>query len=366
MPADYKIDTSAPVLVTGATGYVAGVLIKDLLEAGVTVHGTVRDPSNTKKYQHLTDIADKSSGTFKAFQGDLTTPGSFEEAMKGCSIVFHTASPFQMTVNDPAKDLVEPAVEGTRNVLRQCNETPSVKKVVLTSSIAAIYCDCSDTAKAPGHVLTEDIWNTKASLTYSPYSYSKTMAEKAAWVEAGSQTQWKLVTINPSLVLGPGTKYHETSESFKIMKMFVDGTMAAGAPRFGMSIVDVRDVSQGHIAAAYNESASGRHILSGYNTNFYEMGELLRDESKFANKGYGFPARSVPWWIVWMVGPYSTPPMERTSIYNNVDVPINFDHSKAKKELGIMFDRPLVKTMEDMIDQLIEVGAVEEKKGEEK
>jgi len=294
----------------------------------------------------------------------LLTPGSFAEAMKGCTIVFHTASPFQMTVNDPAKDLVEPAVEGTRNVLRQCNETSTVKKVVLTSSCAAIYGDCSDTTKAPGNVLTEDVWNTTSSLTNSPYSFSKTMAEKAAWVEAGSQTRWKLVVINPSLVLGPGTKYHETSESFKIMKQLIDGTLASGCPRFGMPIVDVRDVSKAHIAAGYSESASGRHILSGYNTNLCEMGELLRTTSKFANKGYGFPARSVPWWIVWVVGPYATPPMSRNTIYNNVDVPINLDHSKAKKELGILFDRPLVKTMEDMIDQLLELGVVEEKKGE--
>jgi len=357
----YKIDTSAPVLVTGATGYVAGVLIKELLENGVTVHGTVRDPSNTKKFQHLADIADKTDGTFKAFKGDLLSPGSFEDAMKGCAVVFHTASPFVMTVEDPAKDLVEPAVEGTRNVLRQCTATPTVKRVVLTSSCAAIYGDCSDTQKAPGKVLNEDVWNTTSSLTYGSYSYSKTMAEKAAWVEAGSQAQWKLVVINPGLVMGPGAKYHESSESFKLMKQMIDGTMAAGCPRFGMPVVDVRDVSRAHIAAAYKESAAGRHVLAGYNTNFYDMGASLRDESKFANMGYGFPARPVPWWVLWVVGPYATPPMERATVYNNVDVPINFDHSKAKRELGIQFDRPLVKTLEDMIDQLLDLGVVERK-----
>merc|ERR1712176_1114672 len=75
--------------------------------------------------------------------------------------------------------------------------------------------------------------------------------------------------------------------------------------------------------------------------------------------GYGFPARPVPWWVLWVVGPDATPPMERATVYNNVDVPINFDHSKAKRELGIQFDRPLVKTLEDMIDQLLDLGVVE-------
>merc|ERR1712157_364053 len=149
--------------------------------------------------------------------------------------------------------------------------------------------------------------------------------------------------INPGLVMGPGAKYHESSESFKLMKQMIDGTMAAGCPRFGMPVVDVR------------------HVSAAYNTNFYDMGASLRDESKFANMGYGFPARPVPWWVLWLVGPYATPPMERASVYNNVDVPINFDHSKAKRELGIQFDRPLVKTLEDMIDQLLDLGVVERK-----
>ena len=43
-----QIDTSSPVMVTGATGYVAGWIVRDLLEAGVTVHASVRDPDNAE------------------------------------------------------------------------------------------------------------------------------------------------------------------------------------------------------------------------------------------------------------------------------------------------------------------------------
>ena len=136
-----KIDTSKPVLVTGATGYVAGVLIQQLLEKGLTVHGTVRDPSKTDRFEYLQKIADASPGTIKFFKGDLLAPGSFDEAMSGCSTVFHTASPFTMEVKDPQKDLIDPAVLGTENVLNSANKTPTVKRVVVTSSCAAAYSD---------------------------------------------------------------------------------------------------------------------------------------------------------------------------------------------------------------------------------
>ena len=82
-----SIDTSKPVLVTGATGYIAGVLIKQLLDIGCIVHGTVRDPSKTKRLQYLYDVAKGTPGTLKFFKGDLLIPGSFYEAAQGCHIL---------------------------------------------------------------------------------------------------------------------------------------------------------------------------------------------------------------------------------------------------------------------------------------
>jgi len=119
---------------------------------------------------------------------------------------------------------------GTRNVLEEVNRTPSVKRVVLTSSCAAIYGDNADLKNTPNGIFTEDIWNTSSSLEQQAYSYSKTLAEKEAWKINKKQTRWDLVTINPSLVVGPGINPHATSESFKLVKQFGDGSMKAGAP----------------------------------------------------------------------------------------------------------------------------------------
>ncbi|MBN0048047.1 NAD-dependent epimerase/dehydratase family protein [Streptomyces actuosus] len=346
------VDTSAPVLVTGATGYVAGWLVKGLLDAGVTVHAAVRDPRNTAKIQHLVDFAEKSPGEIRFFAADLLEEGSYTEAMAGCRIVFHTASPFTTQVDDPQRELIDPAVLGTRSVLESANATPSVQRVVLTSSCAAIYTDASDCAKAPGGRLTEDVWNTTASLDYQPYSYSKLLAERTAWDIADAQDRWRLVVINPSLVIGPSVNAQPTSESFSIVRQLGDGTLRRGAPRAGLGVVDVRDLARAHIAAGYLPDARGRHILSGHDTDVLALGRALLP--RFGDR-FPIPRRALPKPLVWLAAPSAG--LSRTFVSRNVGVEWHADNGKSRRELGMVY-RPLQESMEDMFQQLVEKGTV--------
>jgi nucleoside-diphosphate-sugar epimerase len=164
MPVDNNTKTQ-PVLVTGASGYIAGWIIKYLLEAGYTVHATVRDPNKQSSVAHLLRMAEKSTGTLKLFKADLLTQGSFSEAMQGCSVVMHTASPFVLDgFIDANEALVRPAVEGTANVLNSVNDCDSVKRVVLTSSVAAIYGDNKDILAVPSGVLLKSIGIPRVAL----------------------------------------------------------------------------------------------------------------------------------------------------------------------------------------------------------
>lgn len=346
-----KDKKSSPVLVTGATGYVAGWLVKRLLEDGFTVHAAVREPKKAEKVAHLNEMAEKATGSIKYFKADLLEPGSYKEALEGCSLVYHTASPFTTSVKDPQKELVDPAKLGTRNVLEQANETESVARVVVTSSCAAIYGDNSDVQKAPNGILTEDVWNTTSDLSHGAYSYSKTEAEREAWKIADGQSRWKLVVINPSLVLGPALNPGAiTSESFNIIKQFGDGTLRTGAPDLGMGVVDVRDVAFAHYQAGLLPEAEGRHITSGHNTNFIEMGKLLAE--KFGDS-YPVPTRGVPKWILWLFGPFVNKALTRRYVSENIGYEWKADNSKSKEKLGITY-RPLKETLNDTFDQLIE------------
>ncbi len=346
-----QIDKTKPIMVTGATGYVAGWLIKKLLEEGLTVHAAVRNPDNKKKTAHLDDLAQKSTGNINYFKSDLLEKDSYAEAMKGCELVFHTASPFVIDVKNPQKDLIEPAVLGTENVLETANRTESVKRVVVTSSCAAIYTDSVDCLQAPNGILTEEIWNTTASLEYQPYSYSKTLAEKKAWEMVEKQSRWDLVTINPCLVLGPPLNPQATtSASFDILKQLGDGTLKMGAPKMGMGLVDIRDVAEAHFRAGFTPGAKGRYITAGHNTNLLELGLALQD--KFGSE-YPLPKKALPKWLLMLVGPLTNPSFSRKFIRNNVNIAWKADNTKIRKELGIDFT-PLKKTMEDSFQVLVD------------
>ncbi len=345
------IDRTKPVLVTGANGFVASWLVKKLLEEGITVHAAVRDPNKTEKHAHLDEIAKNTPGVIKYFKADLLQEGSYAEAMEGCELIYHTASPFTSNYKDPQKELIDPAVKGTANVLNQANKTASVKRVVVTSSCAAIYTDAIDIKDTPNNILTEEVWNTTASLDYQPYSYSKTLAEQKAWEISKAQSKWDLVTINPSFVMGPALNAGSvTSESYTILKQLGDGTMKIGVPKVGIGVVDVRDLADTHFKAGYTPDACGRYITSAHNTNFLEMAEVL--QPKYGDK-YPVPTKALPKWLLMLIGPWVNKALSRKYIRNNVNVEWKADNSKIENDLKMTF-RPLQETMEDSFQVLID------------
>ena len=135
-------ERSKTVLVTGDWVY-SELDSKISPEDGHTVHAAVRNKEDKEKTKHLDEIASKSKGELRYFESDLLNVGSYTKAMKDCEIVFHTASPFIMDSKNPV-EVIDPAVKGTRNVLLSVNETETVKKVILTSSVAAIYGNAED------------------------------------------------------------------------------------------------------------------------------------------------------------------------------------------------------------------------------
>ena len=341
------VDTSSPVMITGATGYLGSWVTKGLLDAGVTVHAAVRDPQNTNKVAHLNRMAEQAPGTLRLFAGDLLQPGSYDQAMEGCAVVIHTASPFIRAVEDPQRDLIAPALQGTRNVLTGVGRTPSVTRVVVTSSIAAMYGDAADIEGYPGRILTETCWNTTSSLSHEPYPYSKTLAEKEAWRLAAEQDRWRLVTINPSMILGPSLGSAPTSESFTTIRMMIDGTARLGAPRVGISVVDVREVAQAHIAAAFLPEAHGRYIASAEDTDIFALTSTLLPRF---GRSLPLPRRALPRPVVVAMAPRLG--QTRTYIRRNVGYTVRSDASRSRRELGIRY-RPVQASLEEMVEQML-------------
>jgi nucleoside-diphosphate-sugar epimerase len=290
------------------------------------------------------------------FEADLLTADSFNEAMAGCAVVFHTASPFVISgVNDPQKELIEPALKGTENVRNAANACESVQRVVLTSSVAAIMGDNVEINNVAEGCFTEACWNETSNLQHQPYYYSKAVAEKKAWEMVGNQNRWDLVVLNPGFILGPSLTKRYDSASIRTMINLSDGTYKSGLPTLYNGIVDVRDVAKAHIAAAFTQDANGRHILVSDSCTLPALTNML--ETHFVD-GFDFPTFEVPKWLIWLLSPVFK--RTRTYVRLNFNIKIQYDNSRSQSELGLTY-RPVATTVVDHLQQLIDDGLVTRK-----
>lgn len=352
MTAERLVQPPGPVLVTGGNGYIGSWVVKELLGLGFDVHATVRDATDPIRTEPLRAL-DQGRGALKLFAADLLQPAAFEHAMIGCEVVFHTASPVALRgVKDTVSDLIEPATQGTRNVLETATRTTTVKRVVLTSSVAAIYGDAVELEETEGRRFDESHWNETSSESHQPYSFSKMLAERLAWRIAGSQDRWDLVVLNPALTLGPALTKHSRSESVRVMREFATGYYRAGAPDLEVAIVDVRDVADAHVQAALRPSASGRHVLSSESVTLIEIGRILREHY---GDGFPFPRLTVPKFVVGLLAPLGGIP--RAVVKRNVGYPLRFDNRYAEADLGIEFG-PAADAIVDQFQQLLDDGLI--------
>lgn len=351
-----EINKALPVCVTGASGYIASWIVAYLLDDGLTVHATVRNADKKSSVDHLLKLAESRPGTLKLFSANLLDEGSFTEAMQGCELVIHTASPFIISgFKDSIEALVKPAVQGTENVLKSCNAVESVKRVVLTSSVASVFGDNIEILKTPNKVFTEQQWNDTSNPDHQPYSYSKVAAERKAWEINKLQKRWDLVTINPSLVMGPSLTKQTQSTSIDVMRNLGSGRQATGVPHLEFGLVDVREVAKAHILAGFTPEASGRFIVNTETGSLLSMAQMLRSEFP----KYPLPKKELPKFLIWLVGPIAAG-VTRKFVKLNVGYSILFDNQRSKNILKLKY-RPLQETLCNHFQQMIDDGLLKKR-----
>ena len=178
-------------------------------------------------------------------EADLTNDESLVKAVQSSTFVLHVASPFFF--GNSEAELVTPAVEGTKSIMRAC-QAAGVRRCVITSSIASVIYA---TGKASDYVLTEEDWSDTSNPEMGMYPKSKYLAEKAAWdfhASLPEAEKFELVTILPGFVLGPALRT-ESSVSIDFCRNALTGAgpLAAGIPYRCFPMVDVRDVAFAHL-----------------------------------------------------------------------------------------------------------------------
>jgi dihydroflavonol-4-reductase len=337
--------TSSPVCVTGAAGFIASRIVEQLLAQGYRVRGTVRSLRKEKDLAHLRALPGAAT-RLELVEADLLDSSSFDAAVKGCTHVLHTASPYVLDARDPQRDLVDPAVQGTRNVLLACQRAGTVRRVVVTSSMAAI----TDEPESD-HVLTEADWNDKSTLDRNAYYLSKTLAEREAWrFVKDEKPSFDVVTINPFLVIGPSLSPGINTSN----QMFVDlfGGKYPGIMNLTWGFVDVRDVAHAHVLAMETASASGRYICAGETIGMRDMVAFLRDLD--AGKAASLPKIGLDCGIgdfTVRLSSYLQPKGVGSYLRTHVGRVPRYDTSKIQSELGLSF-RPVRESIRDTVADL--------------
>ncbi|KAJ1703415.1 hypothetical protein LUZ63_003194 [Rhynchospora breviuscula] len=257
------------VCVTGAGGFAASWLVKLLLSKGYIVHGTVRDPSD-EKYAHLKELENATQNLI-LYKADLLDYVSIVSAVAGCEGVFHVASPVPPSKVPDPEVLLEPAVTGTKNVLKASVEA-KVKRVVVVSSIAAISMK-PDWPK--GEVMDESCWSDElyCRTTENWYCLSKTVAEREA-LNFASTNALDLVTVCPGLILGPMLQSTINASSLVLINL-LKGTRET-VENTTRNIVDVRDLAEAMLLVYENKEASGRYIVISHVINTRDLIGLLK------------------------------------------------------------------------------------------
>ena len=270
------------VLVTGGSGFLGSWCVIELLRRGYRVRTTVRNLAREPEVRALVggevDRDDRLSFT----QADLGADAGWAEAAEGCEYVLHVASPFPPEQPKDPDELIVPAREGTLRVLRAGLDA-GAKRVVLTSSVAAVRNVAGPRPTGP---MTEEHWTDATNESLTPYTRSKTIAERAAWdlVEERGQKD-RLAVVNPGAILGPALS-DDRSYSLSVIERLLAGM--PGVPRLGFTFVDVRDVADLHLAAMTSPEAGGQRFLAVNEFLWMsEVAQVLRD-------GLGEAAAKVP------------------------------------------------------------------------
>ncbi|MFC1897005.1 NAD-dependent epimerase/dehydratase family protein [Chloroflexota bacterium] len=255
------------IVVTGATGHIGNVLVRELVTRGQTVRALVLPDDDLRPLLGLnTEIV----------HGDVTDLRSLESTFIGANLVFHLAG--IVTIMSSMKKVLERVnVGGVRNVVAACRAT-GVDRLIYTTSIHAI-------AEPPHGTVIDETQPFDPDRVLGDYARSKARATLLLFDEV-SKGGLDAIICCPTGVIGPWD--YGISNMGQLILDFASGHLKSYV-RGAYDFVDVRDVARGLILAA-EKGQSGRHYI--FSSAQVQVPELMKELER--NIGYPAPTYEIP------------------------------------------------------------------------
>ena len=321
-------------VVTGASGYIGSHVVANLLARGESVRATVRDVTDPERVAHLENLPIEEGGVLEVVEMDLFNPDSVDAVISGCSDLIHTAATVVVRSKDPQRKIVDPSVIGTQNVISAVEKSGTIKRIVHTSSTAAIRpMDWKD-----GTVLTTDTWADDATLEENPYGLAKVSAERLIreWHSSlDEETRPRLVTIHPCMVFGPPMSPRHLRGSLAILMTIVRREVPLNLP-MQINIVDVRDVAEAHVRALSEGEDMGRYLTVSGEMMMNDIAKSL----KVAHPERKWATWEAPYWLA-IIASFFHPKIDVAWARRHLRKKLYWDASPAEKDLRMEWRKPL-------------------------
>ena len=254
--------------ITGGAGFIGSYVTKKFLEEGYRVKASVTNISKTKKYEHLFNLKNVENLSVRSL--NVENMDSLKEFIKGCNILIHCGTPFQLDADNPEKEIFEPTLRGTENFLKVIKETKEISKVVFVASVASYNTSfpLPVSSREKDHVYSEndEPYHNKEDV---PYAQAKYLAAKAVgkFIKENPEIKTEIVSVAPVGVMGRSLSERQDSTSVGLQLLFKD--RIAPNPFIKMmfdndiefALVDVEDVAEGIFSAATKNGNHGKNYL---------------------------------------------------------------------------------------------------------
>ncbi len=254
--------------IIGGSGFIGSHTTKRFLEEGYLVRASVLDLSRKNEYEHLDQLP--NSEHLEIFPLDVENATQLRDFLAGCHIIIHCGTPFKLDYLDPVRELFEPTINGTRNLLNTINDLETIEKIVFIASIAALNTNFPMPAgnKNPADTFDEmdDYFTSEES---HPYAQAKFIANQTVnqFINEHPDLNYEITTISPAMVIGKPMVIQDEGTSYKLQSSFK--SRIASDPFIQMmtdhdielAVVDVKDVAQAIYKAAITKGIHGKNYM---------------------------------------------------------------------------------------------------------